>query len=142
MFFIVQLECNDLCTPNTRQDVFQCEMKNQIETLMEHHLHIKDVFILEQFVRRTSKCVNVQTYKILRTILNKILKAMLDAEGNTCMTFWQLRLMNNPLDFLEIDRVTYQKNLQKIATGNISCHTVDNEPVIIWYQFKALVMPS
>lgn len=76
---------------------------------MEHHLHIKDVFILEQFVRRTSKCVNVQTYEILRTILNKMLKAMLDAEGN--MTFWQLRLMNNPLNFLEIDRVTYQKNL-------------------------------
>lgn len=82
MFFIVQLECNDLCTPNTRQHVFECEMKDWVETLMEHHLHIKDVFILEQFVRRTSKCVNVQTYEILKTILNKMLKAMLDAEGN------------------------------------------------------------
>lgn len=65
MFFIVQLECNDLCTPNTRQEVFECEMKDWMETLMEHHLHIKDVFILEQFVRRTSKCVNDQTYEIL-----------------------------------------------------------------------------
>lgn len=102
-------KCNDLCTTNTRPEVFECEMKDWIETLMEHHLHIKDVFILKQFVRRTSKCVNVQTYEILRTILNKMLKAMLDAEGN--MTFWQLRLMNNPLDFHEIDRVTYQKIL-------------------------------
>lgn len=35
---------------------------------------------------------------------------MLDAEEN--MNFWKhLSLMNNPLDFLEIARITYQKIL-------------------------------
>lgn len=45
---IVQLGGNDLiklCFPNTRPEVFACEMKEWMEALMVQHVHIKHVFI-------------------------------------------------------------------------------------------------
>lgn len=94
----MQLGGNDLCIPNTRPEVFACEL------LMGQHVHIKHVFICELFVRRLTRGVNVQTYENRRTIVNKTLKAILDAEEN--MTFWRhSRLMNSPLDVL--DKMAY-----------------------------------
>lgn len=96
---IVQLGGNDLCIPNTRPEVFACELTEWVQTLMGQHVHIKHVFICELFVRRLTRGVNVQTYENRRTIVNKTLKAILDAEEN--MTFWRhSRLMNSPLDVL------------------------------------------
>lgn len=101
---IVQLGGNDLCIPNTRQEVFACELKEWMETLMGHHGHIKHVFICELFVRRTTRGVNVHTYESRRTIVNKMLKALIDTEEH--MTFWRhLRLMKSPLDVLDKDGV-------------------------------------
>lgn len=56
-----------------------------MQTLMGQHVHIKHVFICERFVRQITRGVNVQTYENRRTIVNKMLKAILDAEEN--MTF-------------------------------------------------------
>lgn len=101
---IVQLGGSDLCIPNTRPEVFACELKEWMETLMGHHGHIKHVFICELFVRRTTRGVNVHIYESRRTIVNKMLKALIDTEEN--MTFWRhLRLMNSPLDVLDKDCV-------------------------------------
>lgn len=73
----MQLGGNDLCFPNTRPEVF---------------------------ARRINRGVNVQTCENRRTIVIKMLKAILDAEEN--MTFWRhLRLMNCPLDVLDKDDV-------------------------------------
>lgn len=75
-----------------------------METLMGHHGHVKHAFICELFVRRTTRGVNVHTYESRRTIVNKMLKALIDTEEN--MTFWRhLRLMNSPLDVLDKDGV-------------------------------------
>lgn len=101
---IVQLGGNALCIPNTRPEVFACELKEWMETSMGHHGHIKHAFICELFVRRTTRGVNVHTYESRRTIVNKMLKALIDTEEN--MTFWRhLRLMNSPLDVLDKDGV-------------------------------------
>lgn len=96
----MQLGGNDLCIPNTRPEVFACELTEWVQTLMGQHVHIKHVFICELSVRRLTRGVNVQTYENRRTIVNKTLKAILDAEEN--MTFWRhSRLMNSPLDVLD-----------------------------------------
>lgn len=88
--------------------MFACELTEWMQTLMGQHVHIKDVFICELFVRRG---VNVQTYENRRTIVNKMLKTILNAEEN--MTFWRhLRLMNSPLDVLDKDGV----NLTTLGT--------------------------
>lgn len=101
---IVQLGGNDLCIPNTRPEVFARELKEWMETLMGHHGHVKHAFICELFVRRTTRGVNVHTYESRSTIVNKMLKALIDTEEN--MTFWRhLRLMNSPLDVLDKDGV-------------------------------------
>lgn len=82
-----------------------------MQTLMGQHVHINHVFICELFVRRITRGVNVQTYENRRAIVNKMLKAILDAEEN--MTFWRhLRLMNSPLDILDKDGV----NLTTLGT--------------------------
>lgn len=67
---IVQLGGNDLCIPNTRPEVFACELtewREWMQTLMGQHVHIKHVFICELFVRQITRGVNVQTYEKRRT---------------------------------------------------------------------------
>lgn len=121
---IVQLGGNDLCIPNTRPEVFACELKEWMETLMGHHGHIKHAFICELFVRRTTRGVNVHTYESRRTIVNKMLKALIDTEEN--MTFWRhLRLMNSPLDvfgqeWCTFDRIRNQKNSTEVCDWHYS----------------------
>lgn len=100
----MQLGGNDLCIPNTRPEVFACELTGWMQTLMVQHVHIKHVFICELFVCQITRGVNVQTYENRRIIVNKMLKAFLDTEEN--MTFWRhLRLMNSPRDVSDKDGV-------------------------------------
>lgn len=74
IFFIVNVGGDDLCILNKKRKVFANKIKAWMKTFMEHHIHIKYVFICELSVCRTTKYVYYQTNETQRTIVNNILE--------------------------------------------------------------------